>query len=108
MPDRTDPTIVEIPVRIEHAVGLDPAKLTEHRLKSIAATRAMEICESLFWIVQHLGYLASEESWVYDRGDLNEALEHIGELGRAVAAGAGDQAQYLEHVAERLHKGERK
>lgn len=103
MPERTDPYHVQIPVVIEHAIGLDPARLTEHRLKSIAATRAAEICESLFWVVQQLGLKATDDAWVYSRGDLVEALEKIGELGMAVAAGAGDQVQYLEHAAERLH-----
>lgn len=108
MPEDRKAYRLEIPVTITHEVGRDPGETPEHRLKMIAAVRGMDICASLFWVVRQLGLMAADDGWVYTKGDLYEALDHIGELGQAVAAGAGDQAQYLEHVAERLHQAERK
>jgi hypothetical protein len=70
------------------------------------AVRGMEICESLFWVVQQLGNMASWGHWVYIEDDFCDALNCLGEVGRAVAAGASDQAQYLEQITERLHRGE--
>lgn len=105
-PDGAPPFRLGLPVVIEHVIGLDPAALPPHRVKSETAVRGMAICESLFWVVQQLGNMAENDAWVYSSSDLYEALDCLGEVGRAVAAGASSQAQYLEHAAERLHRGE--
>lgn len=102
-PEGASPFRLELPVVIEHVIGLNPAALPPHRVKSKTAVRGMEICESFFWLVQQLGNMAEGDAWVYSSSDLHEALNCLGEVGRAVAAGASDQAQYLEHVAERLY-----
>lgn len=108
MPEDRKAHRLEIPVIIAHEVGRDPAETPEHKLKMMAAVRGMDICASLFWVVRQLGLMAADDGWVYTKGDLYDALAHIGELGQAVAAGAGDQAQYLEQAAERLHKAKSK
>lgn len=104
-PERTGPFYVELPFTVEHAIGLDPATLPPHRLRQIAAVRGLAICESLFWVMQQLGHMVSHDGWLYNAGDLGEALDCLGEVGQAVATGASDQAQRLEHIAQRLHEG---
>lgn len=105
-PERAGPFRLELPVVIEHDIGLDPAALPPHRVKAKTAVRGMAICESLFWVVQQLGLMAGEDARLYTSSDLFDALDCLGEVGRAVAAGASDQAQYLEQIAERLHRDE--
>lgn len=105
-PEGAGPFRLELPVIIEHIIGRDPAATPEHRLRAMAAVRGLGICESLFWLVQQLGLMAESDAWVYASSDLYEALNCLGEVGRAVAVGASDQAQYLEQITERLHRGE--
>lgn len=105
-PAGTSPFRLELPIIIEYQTGLNPAVLPRHRVLAGVAVRGMAICESLFWVVQQLGNMAESDGWVYSSSDLYEALGCLGAVGQAVAAGASDQAQYLEHVAERLHRGE--
>jgi hypothetical protein len=105
-PDGAGRFRLELPVVIDHLIGLDPAALPPHRVKAKTAVRGMAICESLFWVVQQFGLMASSDHGFYADSDLYDALDCLGEVGRAVAAGASDQAQYLEQITERLHGGE--
>jgi hypothetical protein len=102
IPERAAPFSLDLPVVIEYPTGLDPAALPRHGVTAATAVRGMAICESLFWVVQQLGLMAGDDVRVYDVDDLFEALDCLGAVGKAVAAGASDQAQYLEHAAERL------
>lgn len=93
-----DPTVyrVEIPLVIEHEIGLDPDTLPEHRLLQIRGLRSLQLCESLFWIVRQLGLIPEHSGHIHSPRALNDALVSIGEIGQAVAASTS------EHVVERL------
>lgn len=95
---------VEIPLYLRTRVGLNRAERSAHEVKEWGATRAADICASLFWVVEQLGELANAEPWVFDRDDLHAALVSIGEVGSAVAVGASEQAQSIAHVARGLYE----
>src|SRR5947209_3455527 len=104
MSEETRAYIVEMPLHYYFEIGLDPASLPDHRVKQMCAPHAARTCESLFWVVRQLGNLVQNEGWVYSESDLADALQHIGELGKAMAQAAGENAEFLEHIADRLHK----
>jgi hypothetical protein len=108
MPEDRKAYRLPITIHYDQEIGLDPEKLPEHRMKEIAAVECLQMCESLFWTVSQLGRVAAHGGWIYTDSDLFEALENLGNLGRAVAASAGEQVQHLKHVADKLHKTKRK
>lgn len=104
-----EPTVyrVEIPLVIEHELGLDPEKLPEHRLLQIKGVRGLQLCESLFWVVRQLGLIPEHSGHIYSPQSLNEALASIGEIGQAVASATSERVQRLEHLVDKAG-GERK
>ena len=104
MSDGTKAFRMEIPIVINYEIGLDPAGLPKHKVSGMAAVQSLYLCESLFWVVQQLGAAASHDGWIFRRGDLFEAMERIGEIGRAIATAASDHVQHLEHLAERSYR----
>lgn len=90
----------EIPIIIRHEIGLDPEKLPSHRLHVIAATRALFYCESLFWTLKQLGLAAEHGGWIFQPHELYEALQHIGEIGQAIASATGEHVEIIERLAE--------
>jgi hypothetical protein len=92
---------LDIPVHLGLEIGHDPATLPDHRIKMMSSSQAAMTCESLFWVVEQLGNMVQQEAWIYREDDLADALQHIGQLGRAMASTAGEQVEYLEHIAAR-------
>jgi hypothetical protein len=95
---------VDIPVHLGLEIGHDPATLPDHRIKTMCSSQAALICESLFWAIEQLGNMVQQEPWIYCEETLSNALQHIGQLGQAMASATGEQAEYIEHVAARLDK----
>lgn len=60
-PEGASPFSLELPVIIDYPTGLDPAALPRHRVLASVAVRGMDICESLFWVVQQLGNMAESD-----------------------------------------------
>jgi hypothetical protein len=98
---------LDIPLVIEHEIGLDPSKLPEHRLLQIRGVRSLQLCESLFWVVRQLGLIPEHSGHIYSPQSLNDALVSIGEIGQAVACAASEHVERLEHAAEK-ERGKRK
>lgn len=104
-PERAGPFLLELPLALGFVTARDPAEQPDHRLRAGAAVHGLEICESLFWAMQQIGRMATGGGWVYRESDLYEALDNLGELGKAVASGAGEQVQRLEQIADGLSAG---
>lgn len=109
MPEETTVYRVEIPLVIEHEIGLDPEQLPEHRLLQIQGVRSLQLCESLFWIVRQLGLIPEHSGHIHSPRALNEALVSIGEIGQAVAASTSEHVvERLKHLVDKASEGRRK
>jgi hypothetical protein len=93
MSTNADGTVFRLPIKLEvnHITGRDPEKMTEVERRQDVGLQCTYYCESLFWAVKQLGLVKQEGGWILDETDLGEALERIGELGAALAQGAGEQ-----------------
>lgn len=102
-----EPTVyrLEIPLVIAHEIGLDPDKLSGHRLLQIKGTRSLQLCESLFWIVRQLSLLPEHSGHIYSPTSLHEALEGIGEIGQALASATAEHLQRMEHLVDKGSEG---
>jgi hypothetical protein len=105
MPEEPAVYRLEIPVVISHEIGLDPDALSEHRLLQLKGTRALQLCESLFWIVRQLGLLPEHSPLLHSPPALSEALSDLGEIGQALASAAGEHLQRLEHQVDKGCEG---
>jgi hypothetical protein len=105
-----EPTVyrLEIPLVIEHEIGFDPDEMPEQRLLQITGSRALQLCENLFWAVRQLGLMPEHSGHLHSPVSLHEALEGIGQLGQALASTAGEHLQRLEHLADRASEGKRR
>ena len=99
---------LDVPIHFNLETGLDPATLPDHRTKQMFASYAAMTCESLFWVVEQFGNMVQNDGWIYEEDDLANALQRIGEIGRAMAGVADEQAQYLEQIADRLSQKSKK
>jgi hypothetical protein len=108
MPDERPAYRVDIPLLIEHEIGLDPAQLSEHRLLQIKGVRGLQLCESLFWVVRQLALVPEHSGHIYSPTSLNEALANIGEIGQALAASTSEHVERLEHLVDRAREGKPK
>lgn len=98
MPEEHPAYRVEIPLTLEHEIGLDPERTPEHRLMQIRAVRGLQLCSSLFWVVRQLGLLPEHSGHIYSPQSLQLALECIGEIGQAVADSTSEQVERLEQL----------
>ena len=105
MPEEPTVYLVDIPLVISHEIGLDPDTLPEHRLLQIRGTRSLQLCESLFWVVRQLALMPEHSGHIYSPSDLHEALEHVAELGQALAASASEHVERLERLADAARDG---
>jgi hypothetical protein len=108
MPEEPAIYHVEIPLVISHEIGRDPDALPDHTLLQMKGTRALQLCESLFWVVRQLGLFPEHGGQVYSPQALHEALADLGQLGQALASAAGGHLQYLEQLVERERRQKRK
>lgn len=92
---------LEIPIYIQHTIGLNPANLSEARLRTMRAIHCLFLCEGLFWSVQQLGMMIEHGGWVYDSTTLSDSLSYIGEIGKAIASSATEDVEMLERLAEK-------
>lgn len=108
MPEEPTVYSLEIPLVISHEIGRDPEALSEHTLLQMKGTRSLQLCESLFWAVRHLGLLPEYGGQVYSPEALNEAIADIADVGQALASAAGEYVQRLEHLVEKEQRGRKR
>jgi hypothetical protein len=93
---------IDMQPHIRCVIGLDPTTAPEHRQRLFRFWHYIHVGESLFWTVAQLGMVAEHGGWVYQQSDLFEALRYIGEVGRDFLAAAGDEAEHIELIADKL------
>lgn len=86
---------VEVLIRFNHRIGLDPETTPPGRLALINTLEVAYVCESLFWVVEQLGMVGTHGGWVYEQEALFRALERIGQIGQAFASASADEADKL-------------
>jgi hypothetical protein len=98
--DKGEPVTLQLPITLAWETGMD-SDTPAAKLHMATATRGLFFCEGLFWAVAQLAEPSGSVGSETRPAEYFEALEYLGIIGRAVAAGVREELDKADLITRR-------